>query len=618
MILNEQDLFLMRKYTKGETFVLKLNASENDAEFELYSNLNRTISTYALEPNGSEQSVSIDLNETGFFYWNLRYRLKGKEVWHWVKNSEGKKLEGKVQVDPSWIMETIVYNVFVRFFKGKTNSQGEEIKPGEGGTFDDVKLHLDTLKKLGITTLYFNPIHLIGEINRKFNLFDQLPTYLQPGSPYSIKDYKSIDPELTYDRDTHKHFLSDPQQEFKDLVQAAHERGMFVIMDLVFNHTAHDFVLQRIKPEWFLYKENITSLEDPYLYPQDLKKGKPWGDPKHTLSPYDHGIWWEDTAQLNWEYMIPPAINKPPRNTSLDEMWAYFISIPKYWIKHFGVDGFRCDIAYRIPPAFWKACIAEARQFAQENKSNLQADVIFIAEAYTNNLKELQEAGFTAVYSDFSNKLRTASELKGYLDYLFNLSGDFFPPGSKWFLFPESHDFERTPQKVLENPELKPKEASLVNQSRWVLSATLPGIPLIFNGFEKVEWQPVNLFSYGAVNWGRDNDLHNYISRVNSIRHNQPALIKGDYHYLETNQGLNQETQVFCFLRTYLEEKIIVCTNMDVYQKSGPIIVYLPEYFNQSYQLTDLLNHRKYKRQGRELVIILEPGQSHIFKVELR
>lgn len=607
----------LSKHLVHDYFEISLTVDHPEpVQFELYSNVNRSWIAYMLDKNNNnEHSCRLKLTHSGFYKWNLRYKTSDDTSWQWLLDDTGKKIGGKIQVDPEWVADAMVYNVFVRFFKGKIQGQ-EGVQPGDGGTFDDVKGHLDELKKMNINTLYLNPIHLIGELYRKYNLLDKVPHYLQPGSPYSIKDYKSIDPELTYDKDTNKHLMADPQQEFRDLVEAAHERDMYVIMDLVFNHTAHDFVFQRIRPEWYLYKENITSLDDPYLYPDDIKNGKPWGDPRHTMAPYAHGNWWEDAAQLNWEYMIPPASNEPPKNPSLPQMWEYFKSIPKYWIRHFGVDGFRCDIAYRVPSEFWRVCIAEARYEAHKCKTNLAHDVVFIAESHTDNLRGLQEAGFTAVYGDYEHKLSSPLQLKGYLDYMYSIYEPHFPQGSRWFIFPESHDFGRMPQKVLGERAGEERDAAFrANQSRWLLTATLLGMPLIFNGFEKVEWQPLNLFSYGAVNWENDLDLKGFISHLNSIRHQQVALQRGNYIYLETNQGLDENTQLFAFMRQYYEEKIIVVINMDIHRKAGPAIVYLPDEFSGAFRLEDLLTQETYDRSGNQLLVEIEPGYGHIFKL---
>jgi glycosidase len=365
-----------------------------------------------------------------------------------------------------------------------------------------------------------------------------------------------------------------------------------------------------------LYKENITSLEEPYLYPEDLKNGKPWGDAHHTVPPYDHGVWWEDCAQLNWEYKLSNSPNQPPKNTSLKEMWQYFKSIPVYWIKHFGLDGFRCDVAYRVPPKFWKECIHETRSAAKKLKNNLSGDVVFIAESYTTDLVELQQAGFSAVYGDYSHKLGSPVTIKGYLDHIYNLNDNVYPKGSKWFIFPDSHDFDRAPRKVLGDGDLSPDQALLANQSRWLLTACLPGIPLIFNGFEKIEWQPINIWSYGAVDWEKDADLKIFIAKVNHIRNRLIALQKGSYTFLNTNQDLNDQTQVISFERQFKLKKVIVVVNMDVTKEAGPTIIYLPDDYHTKYTLKDQLTNKEYKREGQELLIKLKPGQSHIFTVE--
>jgi cyclomaltodextrinase / maltogenic alpha-amylase / neopullulanase len=606
----------------GESLIISVSfPNHEDYEVQVWADFNAESRWYEAVSLEQAYQVKVPLIKSGFYQWSMRFRKAGTKRWRQYSDHHGNKIQSTVQVDPAWVGQAIIYNVFVRFFKGK-----HEIEPNTSfprangmGTFDDVKAHLDELKELKVNVLYLNPIHPIGELYRGFSPNDPLPPYLQPGSPYSVKDYKAIDPELTFDKDTEQFALSDPQQEFKDLIDAAHDRGMFVFMDLVFNHTAHDFVLQRLHPEWYLYKEEPMNLAAPYLYPDDAKEGKPWGNQAFSVPPYDHDTWWADCAQVNWEYMIPPAANDPPPNYTLKDMWAYFASIPRYWIKHYRIDGFRADVAYRVPPAFWKMCIKEARDAARMYHNNMSHDVVFIAESYTNDLKTLQECGFTAVYGDFTHKLGSAHELKGYLDYAYNLSGDHFPTGSRWFHFPESHDFGRTPTKVLgDGAESQPEIAHLVNQSRWLLTATLPGIPLIFNGFEHIEWRPINIMSYGAVTWRQQAALKDFIVRINSLRHHSPILQKGSYEPLTTNQGMDANTQLFSFLRSFNGEMIIVAVNMDVFQQAGPAIISLPEMFSGSYTLTDALTGEVFERQGRELIVLLPPGQGHVFTVTLQ
>lgn len=564
-------------------------------------------------------SKEFELKETGFFRATIRWRAPKSKHWEWYEASEDNFAE--IQVDPDYIRKSVVYNAFIRFYGHKKITRKGMVEFGQSGTFDDLKKRLDELKEMGVKILYLNPIHPIGELYRHHNPHDHYPSYMQPGCPYSIKDYKAIDPEVAIDKDHSQSpysSLSEPIKEFREMVKEAHKRGIKVYMDLVFNHTSHDFILQRLHPEWFLYKENIKSLEEPYIYPEEIKQGKPWGDAKHTFCAYDHGYWWDDVAQLNWEYKIPKASNEPPKNPTLKEMHEYFKSIPKFWIKHVGIDGFRCDVAYKVPPSFWKECIHEARAYAKKTKANKSKDVVFIAESYVDDLKELLEAGFTATYGDYSNKLYSPLTLKGYLDYMYNISGEFFPEGSQFFMFPECHDFVRHTKKLLGSLSQDEVLGSRANKSRWLLTAMLPGIPMIFNGFEKLEWQQVNLFSYSDIDWESDKDLKEFIIKVNKIRNKHEALQTGTYEYVPSNQGLNEAAQLFSFTRMKGEEKFLVTTNMDV-NNTAIANIYLPDSlgldFNNEYKLKDLMSKKTYTRKGKEVLILLGPGDSHVFKV---
>ncbi len=614
----------VHKLIIGHSFLLKFQA-DPIYEYDVWTNWNNTEfhRRPVLKKDGGMYSLRLLAECTGFYKIHIRYHHKDSKKFFESKTS----LE--IHVDPAWIERAIVYNVFIRAYGAKAK---DNITPSEGGTFEEVIKHMDDLVKLGIDVIYLNPFHQIGELYRKFNPHNHLPYYLQPGSPYSIKDPKSIDSDIAFHQQNPDKFLTDPRNQFKKLVDAAHKRGLRVIMDLVFNHTAHDFVLQKYYPEWFLYKEHIDSAEDPYIYPEEVKEGKPWGDPKHTVSPYNYGQFsWTDTAQLHWEFNSPPAPNDPPPNTKKKEMYEYFKSVPKYWIQEFGIDGFRCDIAYNIPSDFWHACIQETRQVAKiafpENGS-IDGEVVFIAESHQDKLKELFEAGFSFVYGNYSNKLFKPLHLKGYLDYMYNIGSEEFPPYSKWFIFPECHDFDRITSKLVPghladeiDTEYSEKvEASIrSNASRWVLTATLPGMPMVFTGFEKVEWKQVDHISYSSINWSSSKDIIEVISRVNRIRHEHKALQTGTYTFVETSQGLDEHTNLYSFTRHTESEVVLVIVNMDITHTTSAVM-YLPKVGNfdpdKQYVLKDMLDNKIYFRNGFHLYVELKPGQSHIFLIE--
>ena len=158
-----------------------------------------------------------------------------------------------------------------------------------GGNFKAIESDLERIKSLGVDIIYLMPIHEIGIKNRKGTF----------GSPYAIKDYYSISPDLGD--------LSD----FLDLVNKTHELGMKIILDMVFNHTAPDNVL-------------LNEHED-YYYHRNGKLCGRVGD-------------WSDIVDLD---------------TYKSETQLYLLDVLKYWVKQ-GVDGFRFDVASMIPIDFFK------------------------------------------------------------------------------------------------------------------------------------------------------------------------------------------------------------------------------------------------------------------------
>ena len=114
----------------------------------------------------------------------------------------------------NYLKNNVIYQVYVRNFTKE-------------GTFSAAKEKLDYIKSLGVDIVYLLPISPIGELNRKGDL----------GSPYSIKDYTKINPELgTLD-------------DFTSLIKAIHDHGMKAMIDIVYNHTSRDSWIKENHPE---------------------------------------------------------------------------------------------------------------------------------------------------------------------------------------------------------------------------------------------------------------------------------------------------------------------------------------------------------------------------------
>lgn len=180
------------------------------------------------------------------------------------------------------------------------------------GTFNAFTQDIPKLKKLGVKVLWLMPIHEIGYKNRKAKgdlsieeITDSIEKQKYLGSHYSIKDYRSVNPNYG------------TKEDFKKLVKTAHKNGIYVILDWVANHTAWDH-------PW------VTMHNDYYTHDKDGKM----------IAPFD----WTDVAELDYK-------NPNLRKAMIEDM--------KYWVKEFNIDGFRCDVAAEVPTDFWENATVE-------------------------------------------------------------------------------------------------------------------------------------------------------------------------------------------------------------------------------------------------------------------
>ena len=194
----------------------------------------------------------------------------------------------------------MIYQVFVRNYS-------------EEGTFNALRKDLKRIKELGTDILYLMPIHPIGELNRKGTM----------GSPYAIKDYYGISPDLgTLD-------------DFKLLIKETHELDMKLMIDVVFHHTAPDHVWVKEYPHFYVYKKG--------------KLANKVGD-------------WSDIADFEF-------VNNP-------ELISKLTDVLLYWTK-LGVDGYRFDVASMIPKEFYEVA------FPKVNEAN--PNTIYLAESVDSN-----------------------------------------------------------------------------------------------------------------------------------------------------------------------------------------------------------------------------------------
>ena len=289
----------------------------------------------------------------------------------------------------------VIYQVFTRLF-GNNNTRltpnGDKAVNGCGRMADFTTKALEEIKALGATHIWYTGIieHATQTDYRRYGIRPDHPAVVKgkAGSPYAIKDYYDVDPDLA-------NSVPERVKEFENLVKRTHKAGLKVIMDFVPNHVARQYASDA-KPEgvidlgeednkdWAFSAQNNfyyipgTKLEghidlakdaaEPYMeYP-----AKATGNDRFDAWP-DVNDWYE-TVKLN--YGVDYQGGRTWHFDPIPNTWMKMRDILLYWASK-GIDGFRCDMAEMVPCAFWGWVIPQVKE--------QYPDLIFIAEVYNPN-----------------------------------------------------------------------------------------------------------------------------------------------------------------------------------------------------------------------------------------
>lgn len=448
----------------------------------------------------------------------------------------------------AWWNDAVFYEVFVRSFADATTGplasdgigdlQGlieklDYLNDGDPNTNDD----------LGITGIWLMPI---------------MPSPSYHG--YDVTDYNAVNMQYG------------TREDFKRLLDEAHERGIKIIIDLVLNHTSSEhpwFIEARADPgtehrDWYLWSDTKPN----YL--------GPWGQPVWHNSPtgYYYGLFWSGMPDLNLEN---------PQVTA--EMEA----VARYWLEDMGVDGFRLDAARHLieaganqentaaTHAWWKGfrtvfkaanpealAVGEIWTKSSAVAEYLQGDELDLAFDF-----DLAQAIVGGV--QFSDARRIQQALgESYDLFGSSLSATFLT----------NHDMNRV-MSVLQGDVARAKLAAAVLM-------TVPGVPFVYYGEEigmtgekpdemirtpmqwtqednagftaGIPWEPVNA-DYPAKNVAVQTNapasLLSYYRDLIRLRSDHSALWGGDYSLVESYNDM-----LLAFLRTSQEEIVLVIINL--------------------------------------------------------
>jgi glycosidase len=312
----------------------------------------------------------------------------------------------------------LIYQLFVRLFgnQNQTNKYYGSIEENGCGKFNDINERaLQEITKMHFSHVWFTGVieHATMTDYSYYGIKRDDPDVVKgrAGSPYAIKDYYDVDPDLAVN-------VKERMQEFEALVQRTHAQGLKVIIDFVPNHVArtyqsdakpadvkdfgedddtsiafsptNDFYYLPGKKFWVPVDVNRGG----YDFKNDLKDNmfaeypaKATGNDVFYEAPSIND--WYETIKLNYgvDYVNGGQAYFDP----IPPLWYKLRDILFFWVAK-GIDGFRCDMVEMVPVAFWNWIISQVKEASP--------DVIFIAEAYNPQVyaKYIFEGRFDYLY----------------------------------------------------------------------------------------------------------------------------------------------------------------------------------------------------------------------------
>ena len=374
------------------------------------------------------------------------------QVWYYLEdgflteeqiNLEGRMLQcfivpwmnpADVNRTPEWVNDTVWYQIFPdRFCNGTPEKTDPAITPWQtgkvtnkeryGGNLEGIRQKLPYLRELGVTGLYLNPI-MEAESNHK----------------YDTTDYTRIDPAFGDDR------------VMRALCREAHENGIRIMVDAVFNHCGRKF--------------------GPWLDVQEKGRDSAYAD-WFMIHDWENLNRHADTRDGRF-FSFAFADGMPKLNTNNEEVISYFCKVCEDWVKKYDIDGIRFDVGNEVSHRFLKRI--------REHLKTLKPDIYLLGEIWHDASQWLQGDEYDSVMnypllSGIHDFFLDESLGKEEFEYMVNRCYTMYMQQNNNVMFNllDSHDTERLMNRF--------HDLDLFYQQLAVLF-TLPGSPCIYYGTE--------------------------------------------------------------------------------------------------------------------------------------
>ncbi|MFE8700327.1 alpha-glycosidase [Cytobacillus sp. FJAT-54145] len=426
--------------------------------------------------------------------------------------------QNQVSHPPSWVKDTVWYQIFPeRFANGDPTNDSKDTKAWGsesptainyfGGDFQGVMNHIEYLKELGISGIYFTPI---------FKAYSN--------HKYDTIDYFEIDPQFG-DKET-----------FRLLVRKCHKHGIKVMLDAVFNHSGYHF-----KP-----------------FQDVLQNGE--------KSPYKNWFYTSDFPLKGGErpnYATFSFVETMPKlNTQNQEVKDYLMEVGCYWIREFDIDGWRLDVANEIDHQFW-------REFRTKVKA-IKPDVFILGEVWHDSMPWLRGDQFDSVmnYPFLTNLIHFfAKELIDTRQFVENMTTvmQLYPDTVNEGIFNiiGSHDTSR----IVTECDGRVEKVKLI----FTFLLTFLGSPCIYYGDEIGLSGENDPDCRKCMPWDQKEWNKELLSHVKFLIHLRKTIRvlanEGSFTFLEPHEGLSS----LAYLRKGIDQSILVIINPTNMQEKYPI-----------------------------------------------
>ena len=494
----------------------------------------------------------------------------------------------------------VIYQVFPRWFGNLRPSpvmNGSLAENGVGKFSAFTPLALSKIKELGVTHVWYTGVieHATKTDYTMFGIRKDHSAVVKgkAGSPYAIKDYYDIDPDLADN-------IQNRMSEFEDLVKRTHEAGMKVIIDFVPNHVARQYFSDAREPfvEDLGQTDNVSKAFDVnnnfyYLPGQTLTlRFDPQREEDFAYSEFPAKVTgnnhfdaypsqndWYETVKLNYgvDYMHGGACHF----NTIPNTWEKMLEILLFWADK-GVDGFRCDMAEMVPVEFWNWVIPQVKKVR---------DVIFIAEVYNPD--------------EYRNYIYT-----GHFDYLYDKVGLYdtvravmcgqAPASNISHCWQSLEGIQKNMLNFLENhDEQRVASDFFAGDARpgipgMIVSAAMNTNPvMIYSGQELGERGMdaegfsgrdgrTTIFDYWSVeslrNWNNnglfdgakltpaERSLREMYAKLLNVVRSEPVIVEGAFYdlmYANSGNPYFNANRQYAFLRKWKNEVLLVVVNFD-------------------------------------------------------